>query len=416
LLSCISMSSSSNNTDKTPHNNKPKSFAKFTAQSDGFEESTVLGLGNDETAQNNYFCESEDPNQFLGDAGASTMSIDLLMTNKIELKNNKNLNQMIEMLKYGIMEKLHACEPMKNEILILCQRNHHQMEHLDRTDENKIKLIKEIVNQVLAEWNLINEQCRRKMNKLENFRLKVAELDLKLNHVRENLLKWEGYLDQEMLRGFDLTNYAQVLSKRSDLENLLEMIKRKDQETESLLKQCMYANRSYFNSNKHNQFLIVNLKTRWSNLKAVVKGKIFKLNHVWVYLCDLNDQMEKFYIILNRTEVFYQNVLLSERKNSNKASSSPSRKVDGSSRANNVLRSIEDVYLTIKDDYKLIKYLNESYVNFAKFVGNLDACDCLETIKRKLLTINSRWDSLHNEIAIKINSVNLNLNFLFKLK
>jgi hypothetical protein len=61
--------------------------------------------------------------------------------------------------------------------------------------------------------------------------------------------------------------------------------------------------------------------------------------------------------------------------------------------------------MTIQDDYKLIKYLNESYVNFAKMINSFEMFKRLDKLKQNLLDINSRWDNLHSEIAIKIKLV-----------
>lgn len=170
---------------------------------------------------------------------------------------------------------------------------------------------------------------------------------------------------------------------------------------------CLQANKNNLNGNKHNQIIILNIKERWNNLKLIIKDKIFKIQNVWLLLCDLTDQIENFNLIINKTETFYRNtILLTESQAA--ASINLSSSIQQSLSANIIFKLIEELYDTIKDDYKLIKYLNESYVNFAKSVNNFELFEHLEKFKQKLLSINSRWDSLHNEIAIKIKLVIIN--------
>lgn len=342
-----------------------------------FEESTVFNFERGHQDDHN----KEDPLDDQ-DFGPSTMSVDLLLSNKFELKNTKNLGQMIDLVRFGIINKLNESEPVKNEILRLCQKS--QLS-LSLDEEKKLNFVKEIVNKLLDEWNLINDKCVEKLRKLEGFKNKITALDQKLNQVRESLLKWESLAQREVR--LDLNNYNQLVNSQREMELLLETIKREEIENEALFKICLHANKHYFKSNKHNRLLIMNLIGRWNKLKTIVSERAGKLNQLVVFLNDLNDQIEKFYTILNRTESFYQNML------SNKSHESK-----------NVLKLVDELYQTIKEDYKLIKYLNESYVNFARLVGSLDfSYECLDYFRKKLLSLNSRWDSLHNQIAVKIN-------------
>jgi hypothetical protein len=361
----------------------------------------------------------------------------LVLNNRIELKNNRQLNEMLDALKYGVMQRLRECgEPIKAEMLVLCERNHEfhfrtqeqEAEHSEQrwrkgsaemqdessaaaAAERKRRAVGELVGRVLHEWRLVNDACAKKLHKLEAFRARIGQLDTRLNEVRETVLASERLLllsndDDTTMTGFDIGNYAHVQARKRELEALVERMRAREPETDALFRHCLLANRLYFNANRHTRTLIVSVRQRWATVRAVARERIYKLSHVWTHLCDLSDQMEKFVGILSRTELFYQNV------------AAVSNKKPDDNNGHNVLTAIEDIYLTIKDDYKLIKYLNESYVNFAKFVGNLDSSSCqrLEAIKMKLLAINSRWDCLHNEIAIKINLVQNFFFILFFLK
>lgn len=143
-----------------------------------------------------------------------------------------------------------------------------------------------------------------------------------------------------------------------------------------------------------NELSVRDLKERWLNLKRAIKDRLFKLNNIWILVSDLSDQMENFAQVLNKTEHFYANISATA--------------VTCTSAC--FMRQINELYTIINQDYKLIKYLNESYICLVKLVCSLDssmACnESLSEIKQRLLAINSRWDNLHNEIAFKIKSVN----------
>lgn len=183
--------------------------------------------------------------------------------------------------------------------------------------------------------------------------------------------------------------------KKNDLESLLETLKKKDTEIQHLFKVCLNANRSNLSGNKQNQQLIVNLKERWSSLKTITKDKLFLIQNLWMLLTDLNDQMENFYMVLEKTENFYRNT------------------VNVGNNPRIVFKLIQELYFTIQDDFKLIKYLNESFVNFSKLANYFSFFELLEKLKQKFMSLNNEWDSLHNEIAVQIKNVS---NFYFLSK
>ena len=313
---------------------------------------------------------------------AKDLLIDLTMdslSNKIEFKNDKTVVQLIEVLKFGILSRLQEHEHLKDELY-----------HLSRKAHDKSNVVKFIVDKIMVEWELIKEKVQYKLLKLEKFKNKLNELDMKLNRVREHILTWETYLDQECFAQLDVTNYQQILSKKMELEHLLESLNKKEIETQHLFKVCLYANNANLNGNRLNQAFVLNLRERWNNLRNIIKDKIYLIENVWLLLCDLTDQTENFYLILNKTENFYRNTLLTANNNPNV-----------------VLKLIQELYCTIQEDYKLIQYINKSYVSFFKMINNFELFRRLEKFKYQLLELNARWDSLHNEIAIKIKLVRL---------
>ena len=307
---------------------------------------------------------------------ASTNSLD----NRIELKDNKTLNQLIDMLKFEVLSSLNEHEALKQEIVDLSYKS-----------AVKSSAIKAIVENVLIEWEIVNDKTRMKMLKLERFKKHLNELDLKLNKAREQIFGWEVYLNEECFAHLDLVNFQMILAKKNELENLLELLKKKEPDMYGLFKSCLNANRH--NGNRQNQMLIGNVKERWQTLRQLAKEKLFLIQNLWLLLCDLNDQIENFYLVLEKTDTFYRNTLLTANHNNNPMA---------------VLKLIQELYLTIQDDFKLIKYLNESYVNFAKVANYFSFFELLNKLKEKFLAINTQWDSLHNEIAVKIKIVSLN--------
>jgi hypothetical protein len=300
-------------------------------------------------------------------------------SHKIEFKNDKTLNQLIEIVKNDVLVNLNKNEYLKEEIYKL----------------NKSSSAKLIVDKICSEWKLVKEKAQNKLTKLENFKIKLNELDVKLNLVRDQIFSWETYLNHECFSNLDLATYDQILDKKSELEELLQNLNKKDAETQYLFKVCLSANGKNLSGNKKNQIFIWNIRERWSNLKSIIKDKIYLLENVWIMLSDLNDQIENFYSVLNKTEQFYRNTVLTSNIKTRLA-----------------LKIIAQLYQTIKEDYKLIKYLNQSYVNFSKLVNNFELFKRLETLKKPLIELNSRWDNLHNEISIKIKMVSYGISFI----
>jgi hypothetical protein len=69
------------------------------------------------------------------------------------------------------------------------------------------------------------------------------------------------------------------------------------------------------------------------------------------------------------------------------------------------MKFIESLYNTIRDDDKLLKYLNQSYMNVMMMAAKFVLFRNSENFKQKILFINSKWDALHNDICAKIKKV-----------
>jgi hypothetical protein len=266
-------------------------------------------------------------------------------------------------------------EYLKNDILELSKKHY----------ESKSHLIRDIVSQILTEWDLINEKAHFKLGQLESFKSELNDLDAQLTKIRELIFENEYYLEQDCFNELDFDNYENILNKSRELEDLSDFLNDKDTQVQLLFKQCLHANNL---SNKTYEAIVLNLKERWTLLKQSVNEKIFLLKNTWMQMSDLNEQAKNINTILAKTEHFYRKTLL-------KAVGMP----------NMILKLIEELYLTIKDDYKLIKYLNESYVRLSKSANHFEMGRHLDQLKKKLVFINSQWDYLQNEIAKRIKQV-----------
>jgi len=347
------------------------SFDKSFHKANSGDESIIFDQMNNTTLNG-----LEDTNDLLNEVLLANSNLNC----KLELANSKSLTQMIEMLKYDIQAKLNENEPIKQEI----------------TDLSKLAaLIKsydlEFVKNILTEWNVINEKVHAKLVKLEKVRKYLAELDSKLNKVRELLVDWESQIDKESFASYDITDFQLILNKKADLECMFDMWGKKDPEIQTIFKTCLNANKNILNSNKQNQVVIMSIKHRWQNIRLLVKEKIFLVQNIWLLYCDLNDQIENFYLVIEKTDQFYKNTLQSANNNPKM-----------------FLKLIQELYFTIQNDFKLVKYLNESYVNFASLASYFSLFQLLDMFKEKFHRINSEWDTLHNEIAIRIKMVRIN--------
>jgi len=219
---------------------------------------------------------------------------------------------------------------------------------------------------------------------------------LRLTKIREHIQKIETYLScsgsGDGSGDYLLTiDYEKITERKNKLESLLECLIGMDADAENIFNASLSANRAYLGGCSRNESLVHGLRERWSGLKRAIKDRLFKLNNIWILVSDLTDQMENFDNVLGKTEHFYANI----RRSATSGMSSAC-----------FMRQIEELYLIINQDYKLIKYLNESYICLVKLVCSIDASsECLNVIKQRLLAINSRWDGLHNEIALRIKSL-----------
>ena len=304
---------------------------------------------------------------------------------EFDLKSDKSLNQLIDWLKFDVGARLNEHEALVNEVTELGERL-----------SIRSSAIRTVVENVKIEWGLLRDKFNLKIVKLEKFRSKLNELDLKLNSLREKIKTWETYLGEECFAGCEFVDFQQIISKKTELEEFMEALKKKEPEALALFKLCLSANRNNLNCNKQNRVLVDRMKERWNNLKNQAKEKILLMQNLWVSLCDLNDQIENFYLVLNKTDTFYRNTLLTVSESSGLT-----------------LRLVQELYETIKDDYKSIKYINESYVNFSRLASHFSVFHLLDKLKHRLLSVNSEWDRLHNEIAIKI-KIEIYQYFIFK--
>lgn len=337
-------------------------------------EKAMKSSGDEDTIlfDNNASC-IEDANELLNEVLLANNNL----SNRIDLANNKSLNQLLDLLKLDLQAKLKDNEPIKQDIVELSKL---------------AVLVKsfdlDFVNNILMEWNLINEKVQLKLNKLEKFKKCLHDLDLKLNKIRELLIDWETQIDKESFSHYDINDFQLILNKKADLEIMFEQWAKKDPDVQSLFRSCLNVNKSSLNGNKQNQLIILSIKHRWQNMRLLIKEKIFLIQNIWLLYCDLNDQIDNFYLVIEKTDQFYRNTLLSANNNPKM-----------------FLKLVQELYFTIQDDFKLVKYLNESYVNFSKLASYFSLHQLLNIFKEKFHRINSEWDTLHNEIAVKIKMV-----------
>jgi len=277
-----------------------------------------------------------------------------------------DLSKALNVLRRDILHRLHENEYLKEEIIGLSSKA-----------AIKSRSIKEVVDTILNEWKLVKDKVQRKVRKLEAFSSRICDLNGDIQSLRQEIFVLEVYLSRDCFTDLCMDNYRDVLNKKCDLDELLTRLYKQDESVQKLLRQCA--------SNSINQRLVSNLSDRWHNLKISVKEKTYEIQNLWLLICDLNEQIEKFYLILNKTESFYSNTLLTITGN------------DAS-----LIRFIEELYQTIRADDKLLKYLNESYINIVKITPQFRLFRLNEKFKETVMYINSKWDDLHNKIAIKI--------------
>ena len=172
------------------------------------------------------------------------------------------------------------------------------------------------------------------------------------------------------------------------MQSISDQWTKKDSDAQSLFRLCLNVNKNSLNENRQNQAIVLNLKHRWQNIRLLIKEKIFLIQNIWIQLNDLNDQMENFYLVIVKTDQFYRNTLITTNNNPKM-----------------FLKLIQELYFTIQEDFKLVKYLNDSYNNFSKLASYFSLIKLLNSFKEKFYRINSEWDQLHNEIAVKIKMV-----------
>lgn len=284
-------------------------------------------------------------------------------------KNEADLNSILGTLRRDVKSKINDYERLKDEIVSLSNKAN-----------VKSRAIKDIVDKIVEEWKLLCERFNRKLKKIETYKLKVAELDSNLATLRREIFVLETYLNRDCFSQLKLENYNEISAKKNELEELLTRLYGQDESVVELLNYCFV--------NVRNKKLVKNLYDRWRDLKHIVKQRILEIQNLWLIVCDLNEQIEKFSLILGKTQNFYKNTLV--------------RMVD---RDSNIMQFIEELYMTIREDDKLLKYLNESYISLSKLTTNFITFRRTETFRKNILFLNAKWDDLHNEIAIKLKQV-----------
>ena len=183
-----------------------------------------------------------------------------------QIESEYTIDQMLNFIKFNVLNRLKENELFKNEIFDLHSK------YLEKSSNKSIDLIKEIVDKLFYEWDLINERCINKIKKFEIFKTKLADIDRKLNKIREYSKSMENYVRYEMFNNFDMTDMKQIMTKKIELENLLNCLLKKDQNTETVFKQAL----NVYKTNSQQLALITSLKARWDDLKFVVRDKILK--------------------------------------------------------------------------------------------------------------------------------------------
>ena len=302
-------------------------------------------------------------------ANSSVFNVDDHHESARQFTSKNEIQRIIQILKRDILNNLNDNESLKNEVISLSKKS-----------SVKSRFINDIVTKIIGEWDLLNEQINSKIVKYEALYRKLNNLELNLLNLRQEIVVLEIYLNRDCFLNVNLNNYKEILMKQSELNDLLTRLNHQDESIMSLLRYC--------ETNTRNQKVILALSDRWYNIKVLVKQKIIELQNIWLLICDLNEQIEKFSLIVTKTENFYYNTLLT---------------INESNR--NMMKFIENLYNTIRDDDKLLKYLNQSYMNVIMMAAKFVMFRNNELFKQKILFINSKWDKLHNDIAGKIKKV-----------
>ena len=311
---------------------------------------------------------TKNTNKYVSD-NSQTNKYDISEVNGKCFANKTDINRILNSLKRDILTKLESYEYLKDEIVNLSSKS-----------TIKSFLIKDIVDKIINEWDLLINRVKNKIVKIEKLSNKLIDLDSNLYNLRQEIFVIEIYLNNDCFYDLNLNKYKDILSKKQELEELLNRLYSQDESVTRLFKYCTI--------NTHNRKLVLCLHERWQKIKLTITEKILELQNIWLHICDLNEQIERFNIIWTKTNNFYLNTLLTMTSNNL-----------------NLIKFIEHLYSTIKDDDKLIKYLNQSYICLIKMTIKFPLFHQNENFKQRIMFLNSKWDDLHNEIAIKIKGV-----------
>jgi hypothetical protein len=280
------------------------------------------------------------------------------------IENQKELLAIINKLKYEILESMFKNSYIKEEILDLIKKV-----NLKPTS------IQNLVEKIIANWNTLIEKVKKQIVKYESLNKKISNLDLSLSKLEDKIKILETYLIRDFYKDLHLKTIdsKHIAKKQAELKSFLKTLHKQNASVFSLL--------DYTKLNLCNGDMIKGLNDRWSDLKRLISDKQLELESLFLSVQDLNEQIEKCHVALNKTETVFLN-----------------------SYNDNNLKFISNLYLILNDDYKLIKYLNESYMKAVKAFGetlfNED-----NFFKEKIYAVDKRWDYLHNTIAIKIKTV-----------
>jgi hypothetical protein len=288
------------------------------------------------------------------------------------IENQKELLNIINKLKYEVLESLYKNSYMKNEVLDLVKKVN-----------IKSRNMQSLVEKIISNWTGLIDKVKKQIHKYESLNKKINNLDVNLTKLDGKITILETYLKRDFYKDLHLEsiNSKQITKKQMELKNFLKCLHKQNAYVVGLL--------DYTKMNLCNGDMVQSLGDRWSGLKTIINNKHIELENLFASMQDLQEQIEKCHVVLNKTETLFLSNL-----------------------HENNLKYINNLYAIINDDYELIKCLNKSYMNAMKTFGE-SIFNENNVFKEKVYAVNKRWDYLHNEVAVKIKAVKFNfISFL----
>jgi hypothetical protein len=260
----------------------------------------------------------------------------------------------------------------------------------------KIKKAAHILDITIEHLEQQQQQQTELNQSIKDSSVLIEQQNNALQSLKCRLNKWETYVyDENRLVGIDFKSYENVVDKRLKFEKLLSMWRDEDKREN---RNFLSNNTKLINTNLDYISFISNLRDRWLKLKLFIKEKLFYIEVTWTLVVDFEDQCKTFTAILNKTEQFYRNISINDNNNGK----------------SNVLL---ELYNTIEQDTKAIKYLNSSFHSLTKYSQQFPSMSQrIQNFRRILSNLNKKWNQLNVEIEIKLKKVEQKLIFHLKMK